>query len=129
MEHIPEEPIQSSPRLSSKYSKIPLDHRSRGEDGLRVHPRLNGYAHHQDIVSQDSNSKDEDKQGDEAANNYTSSSNDDDDRGGDDLNDHESSNNYDDEDNFASNNGVSAKSCTIQSTLYPKEDETFVGSN
>ena len=128
MEHIPEEPIQSSPRLSSKYSKIPLDHRSRGEDGLRVHPRLNGYAHHQDIVSQDSNSKDEDKQGDEAANNYTSSSNDDDDRGGDDLNDHESSNNYDDEDNFASNNGVSAKSCTIQSTLYPKEDETFVGS-
>ena len=128
MEHIPEEPIQSSPRLSSKYSKIPLDHRSRGEDGMRVHPRLNGYAHHQDIVSQDSNSKDEDKQGDEAANNYTSSSNDDDDRGGDDLNDHESSNNYDDEDNFASNNGVSAKSCTIQSTLYPKEDETFVGS-
>ena len=128
MEHIPEEPIKSSPRLSSKYSKIPLDHRSRGEDGLRVHPRLNGYAHHQDIVSQDSNSKDEDKQGDEAANNYTSSSNDDDDRGGDDLNDHESSNNYDDEDNFASNNGVSAKSCTIQSTLYPKEDETFVGS-
>ena len=124
MEHIPEEPIQSSPRLSSKYSKIPLDHRSRGGDGMRVHPRLNGYAHHQDIVSQDSNSKDEDKQGDEAANNYTSSSNDDDDRGGDDLNDHESSNNYDDEDNFASNNGVSAKSCT----LYPKEDETFVGS-
>ena len=128
MEHIPEEPIQSSPRLSSKYSKIPLDHRSRGGDGMRVHPRLNGYAHHQDIVSQDSNSKDEDKQGDEAANNYTSSSNDDDDRGGDDLNDHESSNNYDDEDNFASNNGVSAKSCTIQSTLCPKEDETYVGS-
>ena len=137
---------------------------------MRVRSRLNGYAHHQDIISQDSNSEDEDKQGDEAANNYTSSSNDDDDRGdGDDdnvddydvirnsegssenkdddvgnnddngencdenceieyPNDHESSNNYDDEDNFASNNGVSAKSCTIQSTLYPKEDETFVGS-
>ena len=170
MEHVHEESIQSSPRLSSKYSEIPLDHRSRGEDGMRVRSRLNGYAHHQDIISQDSNSEDEDKQGDEAANNYTSSSNDDDDRGdGDDdnvddydvirnsegssenkdddvgnnddngencdenceieyPNDHESSNNYDDEDNFASNNGVSAKSCTIQSTLCPKEDETFLGS-
>ena len=170
MEHVHEESIQTSPRLSSKYSEIPLDHRSRGEDGMRVRSRLNGYAHHQDIISQDSNSEDEDKQGDEAANNYTSSSNDDDDRGdGDDdnvddyevirnsegssenkdddvgnnddngencdenceieyPNDHESSNNYDDEDNFASNNGVSAKSCTIQSTLCPKEDETFVGS-
>ena len=170
MEHVHEESIQTSPRLSSKYSEIPLDHRSRGEDGMRVRSRLNGYAHHQDIISQDSNPEDEDKQGDEAANNYTSSSNDDDDRGdGDDdnvddydvirnsegssenkdddvgnnddngescdenceieyPNDHESSNNYDDEDNFASNNGVSAKSCTIQSTLYPKEDETFVGS-
>ena len=170
MEHVHEESIQTSPRLSSKYSEIPLDHRSRGEDGMRVRSRLNGYAHHQDIISQDSNPEDEDKQGDEAANNYTSSSNDDDDRGdGDDdnvddydvirnsegssenkdddvgnnddngescgenceieyPNDHESSNNYDDEDNFASNNGVSAKSCTIQSTLCPKEDETFVGS-
>ena len=170
MEHVHEESIQSSPRLSSKYSEIPLDHRSRGEDGMRVRSRLNGYAHHQDIISQDSNSEDEDKQGDEAANNYTSSSNNDDDRGDSDddndddydvirnsegssenkdddggnnddngvncdenceieyPNDHESSNNYDDEDNFASNNGVSAKSCTIQSTLYPKEDETFVGS-
>ena len=170
MEHVHEESIQSSPRLSSKYSEIPLDHRSRGEDGMRVRSRLNGYAHHQDIISQDSNSEDEDKQGDEAANNYTSSSNNDDDRGDSDddndddydvirnsegssenkdddggnnddngvncdenceieyPNDHESSNNYDDEDNFASNNGVSAKSCTIQSTLYPKEDETFVRS-
>ena len=170
MEHVHEESIQSSPRLSSKYSEIPLDHRSRGEDGMRVHPRLNGYAHHQDIISQDSNSEDEDKQGDEAANNYTSSFNNDDDRGDSDddndddydvirnsegssenkdddggnnddngvncdenceieyPNDHESSNNYDDEDNFASNNGVSAKSCTIQSTLCPKEDETFLGS-
>ena len=170
MEHVHEESIQTSPRLSSKYSEIPLDHLSRGEDGMRVRSRLNGYAHHQDIISQDSNPEEEDKQGDEAANNYTSSSNDDDDRGdGDDdnvddydvirnsegssenkdddvgnnddngescdenceieyPNDHESSNNYDDEDNFASNNGVSAKSCTIQSTLYPKEDETFVGS-
>ena len=165
MEHVHEESIQTSPRLSSKYSEIPLDHRSRGEDGMRVRSRLNGYAHHQDIISQD-----EDKQGDEAANNYTSSSNNDDDRGDshddndDDYdvirnsegssenkdddggnnddngvncdenceieypNDHESSNNYDDEDNFASNNGVSAKSCTIQSTLCPKEDETFLGS-
>ena len=170
MEHVHEESIQSSPRLSSKYSEIPLDHRSRGEDGMRVRSRLNGYAHHQDIISQDSNSEDEDKQGDEAANNYTSSSNNDDDRGDSDddndddydvirnsegssenkdddggnnddngvncdenceieyPNDHESSNNYDDEDNFASNNGVSAKSCTIQSTLCPKEDETFLGS-
>ena len=170
MEHVHEESIQSSPRLSSKYSEIPLDHRSRGEDGMRVRSRLNGYAHHQDIISQDSNSEDEDKQGDEAANNYTSNSNNDDDRGDSDddndddydvirnsegssenkdddggnnddngvncdenceieyPNDHESSNNYDDEDNFASNNGVSAKSCTIQSTLYPKEDETFVRS-
>ena len=42
MEHVHEESIQSSPRLSSKYSEIPLDHRSRGEDGMRVHPRLNG---------------------------------------------------------------------------------------
>ena len=170
MEHVHEESIQSSPRLSSKYSEIPLDRRSRGEDGMRVHPRLNGYAHHQDIISQDSNSEDEDKQGDEAANKYTSSFNNDDDRGDSDddndddydvirnsegssenkdddggnnddngvncdenceieyPNDHESSNNYDDEDNFASNNGVSAKSCTIQSTLCPKEDETFLGS-
>ena len=170
MEHVHEESIQSSPRLSSKYSEIPLDHRSRGEDGMRVRSRLNGYAHHQDIISQDSNSEDEDKQGDEAANNYTSSSNNDDDRGDSDddndddydvirnsegssenkdddggnnddngvncdenceieyPNDHESSNNYDDEDNFASNNGVSAKICTIQSTLCPKEDETFLGS-
>ena len=171
MEHIPEEPIQSSPRLSSKYSKIPLDHRSRGGDGMRVHPRLNGYAHHQDIVSQDSNSKDEDKQGDEAANNYTSSSNDDENRGGGDddidydydvirnseessenkdddgvndddndencgenceieyLNNHKGSNGYDGGKNIASNNGVSAKSCTIQSTLRSKEDETFVESD
>ena len=170
MEHVHEESIQSSPRLSSKYSEIPLDHRSRGEDSMGVRSRLNGYAHHQDIISQDSNSEDEDKQGDEAANNYTSSSNNDDDRGDSDddndddydvirnsegssenkdddggnnddngvncdenceieyPNDHESSNNYDDEDNFASNNGVSAKSCTIQSTLCPKEDETFLGS-
>ena len=171
MEHIPEEPIQSSSRLSSKYSKVSLDHRSRGGDGMRVHPRLNGYAHHQDIVSQDSNSKDEDKQGDEAANNYTSSSNDDDNRGGGDddidydydvirnseessenkdddgvndddngencgenceieyLNNHKGSNSYDGGKNFASNNGVSAKSCTIQSTICPKEDETFVESD
>ena len=171
MEHIPEEPIQSSSRLSSKYSKVSLDHRSRGGDGMRVHPRLNGYAHHQDIVSQDSNSKDEDKQGDEAANNYTSSSNDDDNCGGGDddidydydvirnseessenkdddgvndddndencgenceieyLNNHKGSNSYDGGKNFASNNGVSAKSCTIQSTICPKEDETFVESD
>ena len=171
MEHIPEEPIQSSSRLSSKYSKVSLDHRSRGGDGMRVHPRLNGYAHHQDIVSQDSNSKDEDKQGDEAANNYTSSSNDDDNCGGGDddidydydvirnseessenkdddgvndddndencgenceieyLNNHKGSNGYDGGKNFASNNGVSAKSCTIQSTICPKEDETFVESD
>ena len=171
MEHIPEEPIQSSPRLSSKYSKIPLDHRSRGEDGMRVRSRLDGYAHHQDIVSQDTNSEEEDKQGDEAANNNTSSSNDDDDRGGGDddinddydvirnseegsenkdddgvndddndgncdenceieyLNNHKGSNSYDGGKNFASNNGVSAKSCTIQSTLRPKEDETFVESD
>ena len=171
MEHIPEEPIQSSPRLSSKYSKIPLDHRSRGEDGMRVRSRLDGYAHHQDIVSQDSNSEEEDKQGDEAANNNTSSSNDDDDRGGGDddinddydvirnseegsenkdddgandddndekcdenceteyLNNHKGSNSYDGGKNFASNNGVSAKSCTIQSTICPKEDETFEESD
>ena len=171
MEHIPEEPIQSSPRLSSKYSKIPLDHRSRGEDGMRVRSRLDGYAYHQDIVSQDSNSEEEDKQGDEAANNNTSSSNDDDDRGcGDDdinddydvirnseegsenkdddgandddndekcdenceteyLNNHKGSNSYDGGKNFASNNGVSAKSCTIQSTICPKEDETFEESD
>ena len=138
---------------------------------MRVHPRLNGYAHHQDIVSQDSNSKDEDKQGDEAANNYTSSSNDDDNRGGGDddidydydvirnseessenkdddgvndddndencgenceieyLNNHKGSNGYDGGKNIASNNGVSAKSYTIQSTLSPKEDETFVESD
>ena len=171
MEHIPEEPIQSSPRLSSKYSKIPLDHRSRGEDGMRVRSRLDGYAHHQDVVSQDSNSEEEDKQGDEAANNNTSSSNDDDDRGGGDddinddydvirnseegsenkdddgvndddndencdenceteyLNNHKGSNSYDGGKNFASNNGVSAKSCTIQSTICPKEDETFEESD
>ena len=171
MKHIPEEPIQSSPRLSSKYSKIPLDHRSRGEDGMRVRSRLDGYAHHQDIVSQDSNSEEEDKQGDEAANNNTSSSNDDDDRGGGDddinddydvirnseegsenkdddgandddndekcdenceteyLNNHKGSNSYDGGKNFASNNGVSAKSCTIQSTICPKEDETFEESD
>ena len=138
---------------------------------MRVHPRLNGYAHHQDIVSQDSNSKDEDKQGDEAANNYTSSSNDDDNCGGGDddidydydvirnseessenkdddgvndddngencgenceieyLNNHKGSNGYDGGKNIASNNGVSAKSYTIQSTLSPKEDETFVESD
>ena len=78
-EHVHEEAIQSSPRLSSK---LPLDHRSSGEDGTRVHSHLNGYAHHQDNVSQDSNSENEDKHGHEAANNYTSSSNVDDDRGG-----------------------------------------------
>ena len=53
-EHVHEEPIQSSPRLSSK---LPLDRRSSGEDGTRVHSHLNGYAHHQDNVSQDSNSE------------------------------------------------------------------------
>ena len=138
---------------------------------MRVRSRLDGYAHHQDIVSQDTNSEEEDKQGDDAANNNTSSSNDDDDRGGGDddinddydvirnseegsenkdddgvndddndgncdenreieyLNNHKGSNSYDGGKNFASNNGVSAKSCTIQSTLRPKEDETFVESD
>ena len=166
--HVHEEPIQSSPRLRSK---LLLDHRSTGEDGMRVHSHLNGYAHHQDSVSRDSVSENEDKHRDEAANNYTSSSNDDDNRcGGDDdndddyyvirnveessekkddygvndddndvncdenceieyPNDHESSNCSDGGENFSSNNGVSAKSCTIHSLLCPKEDKTFVESH
>ena len=166
--HVHEEPIQSSPRLRSK---LLLDHRSTGEDGMRVHSHLNGYAHHQDSVSRDSVSENEDKHRDKAANNYTSSSNDDDNRcGGDDdndddyyvirnveessekkdddgvndddndvncdenceieyPNDHESSNCSDGGENFSSNNGVSAKSCTIHSLLCPKEDKTFVESH
>ena len=166
--HVHEEPIQSSPRLRSK---LLLDHRSTGEDGMRVHSHLNGYAHHQDSVSRDSVSENEDQHRDEAANNYTSSSNDDDNRcGGDDdndddyyvirnveessekkdddgvndddndvncdenceieyPNDHESSNCSDGGENFSSNNGVSAKSCTIHSLLCPKEDKTFVESH
>ena len=166
--HVHEEPIQSSPRLRSK---LLLDHRNTGEDGMRVHSHLNGYAHHQDSVSRDSVSENEDKHRDEAANNYTSSSNDDDNRcGGDDdndddyyvirnveessekkdddgvndddndvncdenceieyPNDHESSNCSDGGENFSSNNGVSAKSCTIHSLLCPKEDKTFVESH
>ena len=166
--HVHEEPIQSSPRLRSK---LLLDHRSRGEDGMRVHSHLNGYAHHQDSVSRDSVSENEDQHRDEAANNYTSSSNDDDNRcGGDDdndddyyvirnveessekkdddgvndddndvncdenceieyPNDHESSNCSDGGENFGSNNGFSAKSCTIHSLLCPKEDKTFVESH
>ena len=166
--HVHEEPIQSSPRLRSK---LLLDHRSTGEDGMRVHSHLNGYAHHQDSVSRDSVSENEDKHRDEAANNYTSSSYDDDNRcGGDDdndddyyvirnveessekkdddgvndddndvncdenckieyPNDHESSNCSDGGENFGSNNGVSAKSCTIHSLLCPKEDKTFVESH
>ena len=47
-EHVHKEPIQSSPRLSSKCSKLPLDQRSRREKGLRVHPPFNGYARHQE---------------------------------------------------------------------------------
>ena len=166
--HVHEEPIQSSPRLRSK---LLLDHRNTGEDGMRVHSHLNGYAHHQDSVSRDSVSENEDKHRDEVANNYTSSSNDDDNRcGGDDdndddyyvirnveessekkdddgvndddndvncdenceieyPNDHESSNCSDGGENFSSNNGVSAKSCTIHSLLCPKEDKTFVESH
>ncbi|PFX25162.1 Halomucin [Stylophora pistillata] len=68
-----EEPSQFSPRLSSKYSKSYSDHHTRREE---------------DSYSQDSNSEDKDKHGDEAANNYASNSyDDDDDCGGDDNND------------------------------------------
>ena len=132
MEHVHEESIQSSPRLSSKYSEIPLDHRSRGEDGMRIRSRLNGYAHHQDIISQDSNSEDEDKQGDEAANNYLSSSNNDDDRGdSDDENDDDydvirnsegSSENKDDDEGNNDDNGVNCdENCEIE---YPNDHES-----
>ncbi|XP_022793976.1 transcription factor mef2A-like [Stylophora pistillata] len=76
MEHVHEEQNRSSPRLSSKYSGLPLDHRARREKGTRVHTHLNGYANHL------SNSEDQDEHGIKDSNNNVSNCNDDHSRGG-----------------------------------------------
>ncbi|XP_022791402.1 probable serine/threonine-protein kinase DDB_G0277165 [Stylophora pistillata] len=117
MENAHEGPNQSSPRLNSKYSKLPLDHHTSGAEKMELHNHLNGSANHLSD-SQKSNSEDENKHGIKDANNCVNSSNDNDDFFGDD----------DNHDNFANNFGFFAKSCTVQAPLYPHAEETSVGS-
>ncbi|PFX23583.1 hypothetical protein AWC38_SpisGene11853 [Stylophora pistillata] len=164
MEHVHAEPNQSSPRIRSKCSKLPLDHRTRGEKGIRFHTHLKGYATHPSD-SQDSNSEDEDERGINTSNNVSNcngnhslggggydndddgvgrnneknNDNSDDNRGNGDKdyencdencdckyhNDDGENTSHDVEDN----NGVCAKSYTIQALLCPNADETSVRSD
>ncbi|PFX25153.1 Reticulocyte-binding protein 2-like a [Stylophora pistillata] len=119
MENLHEGPNQSSPRLNSKYSKLPLDHHTNGAENMELHTQLNTSENHLSD-SQESSSEDEDKHGIKDANDYVNNSND-----NADFIDNDDDDNHDD---FANNFGVFAKSCTVQAPPCPNADETSVGS-